>query len=42
MVPLTATGANKIGLSDFPCFEQELSALVRFVCEHILVIPLRN
>jgi hypothetical protein len=42
MMPLTATGPDKIGPSDLPYFEQELSALVHFMCKHILVTPLGN
>jgi hypothetical protein len=30
------------GQFDLPCFEQELPALVRFVCEHILTTLLWN
>jgi hypothetical protein len=41
-MPLNAVGADKIGLSDLPYFEQKLHALVHFLCEHILVTSLGN
>jgi hypothetical protein len=48
-VPLAAVKADEIGSSGLPnkivwfaFFEPKLSALVRFVCEHILVILLGN
>jgi hypothetical protein len=31
----TLIGANETGPSDLPYFEQELSALIRFVCEQL-------
>jgi hypothetical protein len=39
---LTAVRTDETGLSGLPYFEQELPALVHFVCEHILVTPLGN
>jgi hypothetical protein len=41
-VPLTAIGPDKTGQFDFCIFEQELSILVRFVWQHILVTLLGN
>jgi hypothetical protein len=39
-VPLTAIVSNKTRTFGLPCFEQELSALVHFVCKYILATPL--
>jgi hypothetical protein len=38
-VPLTTAAADETGQSGLPSFEQELLALVRFMCEHCHASP---
>jgi hypothetical protein len=42
MVPLTVIGLDETRPSGLPYLEQELRALVHFVCKHILMTPLGN